>query len=203
MGNNGQNRETGGEASGESSGEELGVDELTATQRVLRDTVFKRWKDERCEEWSDTHKAVGSVDLFAPFLPLTRRSVADVIEAHLRERTRVKRRSTSCRRSRGLGRTSSTFSCRRSNSRRITPSRAGRKRAGCCRGGSRERCVDSRRRRTRRARRRASVGRCRRGGCGWTTGADRRCGTGPCGWRLLEKGDTRRLRKGDASSSRA
>ena len=93
LGNNGQNRETGGEASGESSGEELGVDELTATQRVLRDTVFKRWKDERCEEWSDTHKAVGSVDLFAPFLPLTRRSVADVIEAHLRERTRVKRRS--------------------------------------------------------------------------------------------------------------
>ena len=91
--NNGENNAGGETASGESSGEELGVDELTATQRTLRDTVFKRWKDERCEEWSDTHKAVGSVDLFAPFLPLTRRSVADVIEAHLRERTRVKRRA--------------------------------------------------------------------------------------------------------------
>ena len=93
LGNSQNNVGDGSSGEGSSGGEELGLDELTATQRTLRDTVFKRWKDERCEEWSDTHKAVGSVDLFAPFLPLTRKSVGEVIEAHLRERTRVKRRA--------------------------------------------------------------------------------------------------------------
>jgi hypothetical protein len=96
LSNTGQNNNGGGDA--ELGDSELGVDELTATQRTLRDTVFKRWKDERCEEWSDTHKAVGSVDLFAPFLPLTKKSVAKVIEAHLRERTRAKRRAGELRR---------------------------------------------------------------------------------------------------------
>jgi len=45
----------------------------STVQRSLKDLVFQRWVDGRCEERSDTHKAVGAVDLFVPFLPLDRR----------------------------------------------------------------------------------------------------------------------------------
>lgn len=47
--------------------------------------------DSGCEERSDTHKAVGAVDLFVPFFPLDRAAVARVIESHLRERAALKR----------------------------------------------------------------------------------------------------------------
>jgi hypothetical protein len=48
---------------------------ITTMQRSLRDLVFARWREGQCEERSDTHKAVGAVDLFVPFFPLNRAAV--------------------------------------------------------------------------------------------------------------------------------
>ena len=69
--------------------EQVEVD-VTAMQRSLRDLVFQRWLEGECEERSDTHKAVGAVDMFVPFFPLTRSAVARVIESHMRERASMR-----------------------------------------------------------------------------------------------------------------
>ena len=56
----------------------------TNTQRFLRDLVFSRWADDGCETLVDTKKAVGAIDVFAPFLPLTRNALRLVVIQHLR-----------------------------------------------------------------------------------------------------------------------
>ena len=58
----------------------------TKTQRFLRDLVFSRWADDACEDLADTKKAVGAVDVFAPFTPLTRDGVFAVVKHHLETR---------------------------------------------------------------------------------------------------------------------
>ena len=52
--------------------------------------MFQRWSDDGCEERSDTLKAVGAVDLFAPFVPLDRTAVARVVASHLAARRAAK-----------------------------------------------------------------------------------------------------------------
>ena len=58
----------------------------TKTQRFLRDLVFSRWADDACEDLADTKKAVGAVDVFAPFTPLTRDGVFAIVKSHLETR---------------------------------------------------------------------------------------------------------------------
>ena len=77
-------------SSSSSTSASLTAEETTATQRALRDLMFQRWSDDGCEERSDTLKAVGAVDLFAPFVPLDRTSVARVIASHLAARRAAK-----------------------------------------------------------------------------------------------------------------
>lgn len=55
----------------------------TKTQRFLRDLVFSKWAEEKCEDIADTKKAVGAVDVFAPFFPLTKNAVVEIVRAHL------------------------------------------------------------------------------------------------------------------------
>ena len=69
----------------------LTADEMTRAQRTLRDVVFERWASEGCEDRWDTAKAVGAVDHFAPFSPMTRRAVERVIRSQLEERARAKK----------------------------------------------------------------------------------------------------------------
>ena len=77
-------------SSSSSSSSSLTAEETTATQRALRDLMFQRWSDDGCEERSDTLKAVGAVDLFAPFVPLDRTAVARVVASHLAARRAAK-----------------------------------------------------------------------------------------------------------------
>lgn len=92
-----QGREGGAQEARANEGDKGGVRrggagevDVTAMQRLLRDLVFKRWSDKQCEDRSDTHKAVGAVDLFVPFVPLDRAAVGDVIKSHLGERAALK-----------------------------------------------------------------------------------------------------------------
>jgi hypothetical protein len=55
----------------------------TKTQRFLRDLVFSKWAEEKCEDIADTKKAIGAVDVFAPFFPLTKNAVVEIVRAHL------------------------------------------------------------------------------------------------------------------------
>jgi len=62
----------------------------TKTQRFLRDLVFSRWAEEKCEDLADTKKAVGAVDVFAPFFPLTKNALLEIITSHLDARVKDK-----------------------------------------------------------------------------------------------------------------
>ena len=66
----------------------------TKTQRFLRDLVFSRWADDRCEDLADTKKAVGAVDVFAPFTPLARDGVFAILKSHLDARVADKTDTT-------------------------------------------------------------------------------------------------------------
>ena len=77
-------------SSSSSTSASLTAEETTATQRALRDLMFQRWSDDGCEDRSDTLKAVGAVDLFAPFVPLDRTAVIRVIASHLAARRAAK-----------------------------------------------------------------------------------------------------------------
>ena len=66
----------------------------TKTQRFLRDLVFSRWADDACEDLADTKKAVGAVDVFAPFTPLTRDGVFAIVKHHLETRVADKTDTT-------------------------------------------------------------------------------------------------------------
>lgn len=55
-------------------------------QRVLKDVLYNKWLKDGCEELVDTQKTLSLVDLYVPFLPLERRHVRTVLEAHLLER---------------------------------------------------------------------------------------------------------------------
>lgn len=66
----------------------------TKTQRFLRDLVFSRWADDACEDLADTKKAVGAVDVFAPFTPLTRDGVFAIVKSHLETRVADKTDTT-------------------------------------------------------------------------------------------------------------
>ena len=66
----------------------------TKTQRFLRDLVFGRWADDRCEDLADTKKAVGAVDVFAPFTPLARDGVFAILKSHLDARVADKTDTT-------------------------------------------------------------------------------------------------------------
>lgn len=66
----------------------------TKTQRFLRDLVFSRWADDACEDLADTKKAVGAVDVFVPFTPLTRDGVFAILKSHLETRVADKTDTT-------------------------------------------------------------------------------------------------------------
>jgi hypothetical protein len=66
----------------------------TKTQRFLRDLVFSRWADDACEDLADTKKAVGAVDVFAPFTPLKRDGVFSILKSHLETRVADKTDTT-------------------------------------------------------------------------------------------------------------
>jgi hypothetical protein len=66
----------------------------TKTQRFLRDLVFSRWADDRCEDLADTKNAVGAVDVFAPFTPLARDGVFAILKSHLDARVADKTDTT-------------------------------------------------------------------------------------------------------------
>ena len=57
-------------------------------QRVLKDVLYNKWLQDGCEEQVDTQKTLSLVDLYVPFLPLERRHVRAVLEAHLLDRRR-------------------------------------------------------------------------------------------------------------------
>jgi hypothetical protein len=62
--------------------------ELSAetAQRALKDILYNKWLQDGCEELVDTQKTLSLIDLYVPFLPLERRHVRAVLEAHLRVR---------------------------------------------------------------------------------------------------------------------
>ena len=64
---------------------------LVALQRKLRDGLFEKWRDDRCEDREDTLKAVGAIDVFVPFVPLDRVAVKAIAHAQLERRGRVKK----------------------------------------------------------------------------------------------------------------
>jgi len=55
-------------------------------QRLLKDVLYNKWLQDGCEEPVDTQKTLSLIDMYVPFLPLERRHVRTVLEAHLLER---------------------------------------------------------------------------------------------------------------------
>lgn len=55
-------------------------------QRMLKDIVFERWRQQDCEEDSDTLKMVGLIRFFVPFFPLKKNNLEKLLDMKLRQR---------------------------------------------------------------------------------------------------------------------
>ena len=53
-------------------------------QRALKDMIFSVWREQGCEDFSDSQKFMRSVDHFLPFYPLEKEDIVELFEKKLR-----------------------------------------------------------------------------------------------------------------------
>jgi hypothetical protein len=55
-------------------------------EQLMRDVVFEEWRKSDCESYADTLKLMSLIDLFLPYLPLSRQHMADLVQLALKQR---------------------------------------------------------------------------------------------------------------------
>lgn len=58
---------------------------LDDAQRALKDMIFKIWRQQECEAFSDSQKLLRTIDLFLPFYPLEREHIEKLFELKLEQ----------------------------------------------------------------------------------------------------------------------
>jgi len=59
--------------------------QLDDAQRALKDMIFKIWRQQDCEAFSDSQKLLRTIDLFLPFYPLEKEHIKKLFEMKLEQ----------------------------------------------------------------------------------------------------------------------